>query len=350
MKVQPGASARALSLADRAGHDWSLDALLAEAPLLLIFSDPHCGPCRELIPTAARWQDEHAGRLSVVVVSAGSPEDPHVTALQRQLRRVLVDADRSLAAAYGVGATPSAVLVDAKGTIGAAPAAGADEISSLVAWATTREGSAAFDRRGFLSRAALGVAAVTVLPVVASACGTAKRAVSAVRPKQLEIDNAWLCDQRYALCTSAACVPSKINPNISICTCRVATGYAVGFKSCDQRAPQGTQLHSNFSLQDVSSGSRVMTCEKEGLWVQCLDVVCEEDSNNPNQALCQCMNMTTTNFQTFGGNCDTSTCSSVIWSATTEPFPGGAQYEKGLKQLGIKLEAPKACTAPTQSS
>jgi hypothetical protein len=130
----------------------------------------------------------------------------------------------------------------------------------------------------------------------------------------------------------------------------VTSGYAVGFKSCDQRAPKGRQLHSNFSLQGVTSSTRVMTCSAEGLWVQCLDVVCELDADHPDQALCQCVNMNTTTFLTFAGNCDTTTCSSVIWSATTEPFPGGAQYEKGLKQLGVKYEAPKACTAPTQSS
>jgi hypothetical protein len=60
--------------------------------------------------------------------------------------------------------------------------------------------------------------------------------------------------------------------------------------------------------------------------------------------------MNTGNFLTFGGNCDTKTCTSVIWSATTEPFPGGAQYETGLKRLGIAYTVPKSCPSPARSS
>jgi hypothetical protein len=37
----------------------------------------------------------------------------------------------------------------------------------------------------------------------------------------------------------------------------------------------------------------------------------------------------------------------VIWSATTAPFPGGAQYEKGLKRLGIPVTVPKSCPTST---
>jgi len=93
-----------------------------------------------------------------------------------------------------------------------------------------------------------------------------------------------------------------------------------------------------------------MTCTERGLWVQCLDVICEVDPADPGHALCQCVNMKTRNFLTFGGNCDTRTCASVIWSATTTPLPGGAQYEKGLKQLGIPYRVPKACPAPARHS
>jgi hypothetical protein len=171
-----------------------------------------------------------------------------------------------------------------------------------------------------------------------------------VRPRQLKIDGAWLCDQRYALCTSAACKPSKANPGISVCRCKVTSGYSVGFKPCQQRAPKGRQMHSNFSLQSVTTSTRVMTCTERGLWVQCLDVICEVDPADPGHALCQCVNMKTRNFLTFGGNCDTRTCASVIWSATTTPLPGGSQYEKGLKQLGIPYQVPKACPAPARHS
>jgi hypothetical protein len=58
--------------------------------------------------------------------------------------------------------------------------------------------------------------------------------------------------------------------------------------------------------------------------------------------------MTTKNFYTFGGDCDTKTCSTVIWSATSAPFPGGAQYEKGLRRLGVPFKVPKRC--PTKEA
>jgi hypothetical protein len=80
--------------------------------------------------------------------------------------------------------------------------------------------------------------------------------------------------------------------------------------------------------------------------VQCLDVVCSIDPDNPSLAKCGCVNNHSGDFYTFGGGCDTSTCSSVIWSATSAPFPGGAQYEKGLKRLGVPFKVPPNCPTP----
>jgi peroxiredoxin len=371
-----GGPAPAFSLADQAGQRWTLDSLLAPGlPLLLVFGDSACGACQEVMPQVARWQETLGDELTIAIVSRGSPADHLAAAREHGLARLLADEDRSVAAAYAISATPSAVLVTAGpvqarldgagvvsagldgarldragGMLAAAPAAGADEIAGLVARVTATAGDPPFGRRALLKRAAAGVAAVTVVPLIASACASAQSARRAAHPKKLKIDGAWLCDQRYALCTSAACVPSKTNPKVSICRCKVTKGYSVGFKSCEQRAPAGQQLHSNFSLQAVTSSTLVMTCSERGLWVQCLDVECEVDPRNPGHALCQCVNMNTGNFLTFAGGCDTKTCTSVIWSATTQPFPGGAQYEKGLKRLGIAYKLPKSCPSPTRSS
>jgi hypothetical protein len=198
----------------------------------------------------------------------------------------------------------------------------------------------AIERRAVLVRAAMGIAAVTVTPFVTAAAAAAR---TVARPKKLKLNGAWLCDQRYALCTFAACKPSKTDKDVSICRCKVKTGYSVGFKSCDRRAPRGRQLHSNFSLQDVSPRTRVLKCSERGLWVQCLDMVCEVDRHDPKHASCQCMNNRTKNFYTFGGDCKVRTCQSVIWSATTAPFPGGKQYEAGLKKLNVPFRSPKSC-------
>ncbi|MDX6337667.1 MAG: hypothetical protein QOG05_5007 [Streptosporangiaceae bacterium] len=348
--LRAGAAAPAFGLADQAGQKWTLESLLARGrPLLLVFGDPACRACRELMPQVAQWQEELADELTVAVVSAGSPAEHRAAAREHGLRRLLADEDRSVTAAYRISATPSAVAVGAGRMITAGPAAGADEITALLAHAVAPGQDTIRSRREMLRHIRAGAAALA-LPLLASACASARTVRRAVRPRQLKIDGAWLCDQRYALCTSAACKPSKANPGISVCRCKVTSGYSVGFKPCQQRAPKGRQMHSNFSLQSVTTSTRVMTCTERGLWVQCLDVICEVDPADPGHALCQCVNMKTRNFLTFGGNCDTRTCASVIWSATTTPLPGGSQYEKGLKQLGIPYQVPKACPAPARHS
>lgn len=343
-RLRPGTGAPPFSLSDEQGREWALEAFLARsAPLVLVFSDPACSACQELMSDVASWQESLDERLTIAIVSAGSRTEHLATARRYGVGRLLADADRSVAATYGVSATPSAVLIAAEGTIVTAPAVGLEEIASLVARAVETDEDGRFGRRTLLTSAAAGVVSVVALPLVASAASAARTVHQAVRPKALKVDGAWLCDQRYALCTSAPCKQSETDPKIGICNCVVKRGYSVGFKSCKQRAPRGRQLHSNFSLQNVTGRTRVMTCSARGVWTQCLDVVCHVDPDNPKRALCQCVRMETKNFLTFGGHCDTETCSSVIWSATTAPFPGGAQYEKGLKRLGVPFNSPKSC-------
>jgi hypothetical protein len=242
---------------------------------------------------------------------------------------------------YGITATPSAVLIGRNRRI-ATTAQGALEITDLVAGATTTPDEPRFTRRRLLNRSGLALSAVVMLPVVAPACGSTKG--TAKRPKSLPIQGAYLCDQRYALCTDAACVPSKTDPSIVICKCTIKTGYAVGFKSCDQRAPKGSMLFSNFSTQLVTSATRVMTCPASDQWANCLDVVCEIDPIDPSTANCQCQLVKTGPSVTFGGNCDTKTCSSVIWSAATPDLPGSTQLEAGMKRLGLPLTLPQPCS------
>lgn len=340
-KLRRGGLAPAITLADQDGGDASLGSLVALGrPVLLVFADPDCAACRELLPEVAGWQARFDSELTVAVVSGAEGEDNTCMAGEFGLRAVFTDEQRTAAVAYGVTATPSAILVDARHRIAAAPARGAQEIAALVASETKSGHDLDLQRRAMLVRAATGLAAVTASPLITAVAAAAR---SVTRPKKLKIDGAWLCDQRYALCTFAACKPSKCNKDVSICRCKVKTGYSVGFKNCEKRAPKGRRLHSNFSLQDVTRRTRVLKCSKRGLWVQCLDVVCEVDRHDPKHAHCQCVNEKTTNFYTFGGDCKTQTCDSVIWSATTAPFPGGAQYQKGLRQLGVPFRVPKSC-------
>jgi len=122
--VRAGAAAPALALRDTTGREVALDAL--PGPRLLVFAGAGCGACHELLPTLARWEREHAGRLSVAVVS-----DRPLDAADGPVR-VLLDPDGAALAAYGIAATPTAVLVGADGRVAAAPAEGAGAIAALV--------------------------------------------------------------------------------------------------------------------------------------------------------------------------------------------------------------------------
>ena len=129
----PGSPAPAFTATSVAGEPVSLDSLLAPGlPLLLLFTSPTCGPCAALLPTAAAWQTEHAGALTIAFASDGTMEAVRAEVEELELANVLVDEDRRLYEAYDASGTPSAVLIAADGTIGSWLAAGSEWIERLV--------------------------------------------------------------------------------------------------------------------------------------------------------------------------------------------------------------------------
>ncbi|MER5176922.1 MauE/DoxX family redox-associated membrane protein [Streptomyces sp. NPDC002896] len=357
-RVRPGRPAPVFSLPDEGGQTWTPERLLTgRRPLLLVFSDHACGVCSALLPEVARWQDSHGERLTIAVVSGGSRPAALAPVGAGDSgpgpRRLLADPDRRVLAAYGVTATPSAVLIDAEGIVVATPALGATEIGELVAKALKPRGRSTIARRAVL------FASATLVPAFASACAAARNVTGAApsggsptptgsgRPKELKEGDTWLCEQRYALCTSAACEQSPTDPGIVICRCEVKDGYSAGLTSCAERAPVGDRLFSNFSVQNTTSRTHAMTCPNRGLWGNCLDVVCQIDPKNPQRALCQCKSVESENFLTFGGNCDTRTCTTVIWSAATQQLPGVAEYQSAMKKIGLPVTFPEACPSGT---
>ena len=128
-----GAPAPAFSLSGLFGEVLTLDFLRAAAnPVLLIFSDPDCGSCTMLLPEIARWQRDHAAKLTLALISGGRTEANHAKSTEHGLRHVMLQQDREVAAAYRVVGTPSAVIVRSDGTIGSPLAAGAEAIRALV--------------------------------------------------------------------------------------------------------------------------------------------------------------------------------------------------------------------------
>ncbi len=115
------------------GRERSLEDLRAAGrPVLLIFSDPDCGPCRALLPDISLWQRRHDATLNVAVISGGTPEENLAKVGRRTVRRVLLQRDREVADAYQCAGSPGAVLIDPEGRIDSRLAMGADSIRALV--------------------------------------------------------------------------------------------------------------------------------------------------------------------------------------------------------------------------
>jgi thiol-disulfide isomerase/thioredoxin len=132
-----GEPAPDFALASLGGGTVTLDRLRRPgSPVLLVFSDPNCGPCRALLPVLATWQRRLARRLSVAVVSTGDAERVRAEAAEHGLANVLLAPDRAVSQAYGAAGTPSAVLIDADGRRRGAVAAGQPAIQALVDAAT----------------------------------------------------------------------------------------------------------------------------------------------------------------------------------------------------------------------
>lgn len=128
-----GAPAPGFELPEPGGGTLSLASLRASGkPVLLIFTDPDCGPCAVLLPEVGRWQRERAGHLEIALISRGDPGANRAQADEYGLTNVGLQEDWEMSEAYGVWGTPSAVFVDPDGAIGGAVVAGSEEINGLV--------------------------------------------------------------------------------------------------------------------------------------------------------------------------------------------------------------------------
>ena len=131
-----GTAAPAFSLPGLYGETITLDFLRASGkPILLIFSDPDCGPCNALLPEIGRWQRDYAGKLTLALISRGTPEGNHAKASGHGITHVLLQQDREVAGAYQAHGTPCAVLIRPDGTIGSPPVCSAEPIRALAAQA-----------------------------------------------------------------------------------------------------------------------------------------------------------------------------------------------------------------------
>src|SRR5262245_14953336 len=99
--------------------------------LLLVFSDPHCGPCTELAP---KLEEIHLERpdLSVLVVSRGDVAENRDKASELGLTFPIVLQQKwEVSLKYGMFATPIGYLIDEQGILASDVAVGIEPILAL---------------------------------------------------------------------------------------------------------------------------------------------------------------------------------------------------------------------------
>jgi peroxiredoxin len=128
-----GTEAPTFSLQGLYSETLTLEALRAPGkPVMLLFTDPDCGPCNALLPGIGRWQQEHAQELTISLISRGTSQENRTKSSEHGLTSVLLQRDWEISEVYQVSGTPSALLVQPDGTIGSPVVAGPEAIQSLV--------------------------------------------------------------------------------------------------------------------------------------------------------------------------------------------------------------------------
>jgi peroxiredoxin len=111
--------------------------------VLLVFSDPHCGPCDQLMPELEQFH-RRTGEAQVLLVSRGDREANRAKAAEHGLTfPILLQQQWEISRAYAMFATPVAYLVDEAGVIGADVAMGAEPILALLASVAPSNGKTA---------------------------------------------------------------------------------------------------------------------------------------------------------------------------------------------------------------
>jgi len=130
--LKAGTPAPSFELPDIHGQTVKLDEYRGRK-VLLVFSDPHCGPCNELAPHLVRLHHEHRNNgLSVVMVGRGEPEENRQKAEEHGFEFPMVLQRKwELSKEYGIFATPVAFLIDESGNIARDVAKGGDAILQL---------------------------------------------------------------------------------------------------------------------------------------------------------------------------------------------------------------------------
>lgn len=297
-----GADAPAFELRSREGDTVTLAALLARGkPVVLLFTDGHCGPCVSLRPEIAQWQRSLSKQLTIAVLERGGREasegeDEYGRSL------VLFQQDEEVAQAYLAEGTPVAVQVGADGKIASGVAPGSVAIRRLVGAEEVEpepRHEPGLPRRAFLLRVAGAVAAITPLLSLPS------RAFAATRPPKRcsstgflfrffphdcggedctnvleDSENCMLCGKvcpQGSVCAGGKCVRGD-KPG---CNCLPARNDEPGVKGLSRRRVccEGAKECITLAANESHCGGCGKRCT--GKKPECCSGICRDVSANP---------------------------------------------------------------------
>jgi peroxiredoxin len=213
--------------------------------LVLVFSDPHCGPCSQLAPYLARtYRRRGAITTEIVMVSRGEIEENRRKAETYGFEFPVVVQDRwKLSRKYGIFATPVAFLIGEDSRTERAVAVGFDQIRSLLhdefaSSSVERFKETVEDISGVLSsplprRQAFRIAALMAAGALLSVIGVPEIALAA-------------CSSGFTVCGTACCSSAQICCNAAANTCCstslvccngtcCAPGQVCSFGKCQQQ-------------------------------------------------------------------------------------------------------------------
>lgn len=131
--LKAGTPAPPFHLPDINGRTVSLEEYRGRK-VLLVFTDPHCGPCDQVAPHLKQLHEQHRNNgLAVVMIGRGEVEENRRKAESHGFEfPVVLQQKWHLSKKYGIFATPVAFLIDEQGVIAKDVARGAEEILALV--------------------------------------------------------------------------------------------------------------------------------------------------------------------------------------------------------------------------
>ena len=130
--LKGGTSAPSFRLPRLDGGELSLEELRGRR-IILVFSDPHCGPCSALAPDLEKFHMQHP-ETELVMISRGEPKENRAKVQEHALTfPVVLQQQWEISRLYGIFATPVAYLIDEMGIIKQDVAVGVEPIQALLA-------------------------------------------------------------------------------------------------------------------------------------------------------------------------------------------------------------------------